>query len=67
MGSFSVWHWLIVLILIAVPLWPSWRIMKRAGYSGAWALLLFVPLVNLIGMFVFAFAEWPVLQRRLAK
>jgi hypothetical protein len=32
----------------------------KAGYSRWWALAIFIPLVNLIIIWVFAFARWPV-------
>lgn len=51
------------LVLVLVVLIPAWRIVSRAGYSGAWSLLLLVPVVNVIAVFVFAFSEWP-LERR---
>ncbi|HST62003.1 MAG TPA: hypothetical protein VLK84_25100 [Longimicrobium sp.] len=52
-----------MLVVLIVPLIPAWRIVSKAGYSGAWSLLLFVPVANVIAVFVFAFAEWP-LERR---
>lgn len=36
------------------------RIIQRAGYSGWWVLLSFVPLVNFVALFIFAFKEWPI-------
>ncbi len=59
---------LIALILIAyVYLFISWcwSAVRRAGYNGAWSLLLLLPLVNIIAMYVFAFSSWPVEYRRL--
>ncbi|HYW11414.1 MAG TPA: hypothetical protein VE871_05635 [Longimicrobium sp.] len=53
----------ILLFTLIVPLIPAWRIVSKAGYPGAWSLLLFVPVINLIAIFVFAFSEWP-LERR---
>ena len=60
MGSLAVLHWLIVLIAVGIYVVPCWRIVQRAGFSGGWSLLLFVPLVNVIALWVFAFMEWPV-------
>ena len=37
-----------------------WKIFSKAGYSGPLALLMFVPLVNLVLLCVLAFGEWPV-------
>lgn len=27
---------------------PTWRILQRAGFNGAWALLMLVPVVGLL-------------------
>jgi len=59
MGSFSIWHWIIILLYIAIIIVPCWRIVSKAGYSGAWSLLALVPLVNVILLWVFAFVRWP--------
>jgi uncharacterized membrane protein YhaH (DUF805 family) len=53
----------LILLLASVlgVLWvaAAWRIARKAGYHGAWALLMLVPIVNLVLPYVFAFAEWP--------
>jgi hypothetical protein len=54
-------------IAAALVIFPHWRIFQRAGYSGALALLMVLPLVNLIVLLWFAFAEWPALQARAAE
>lgn len=69
MGSFSIWHWpieqeglfpyVINLILFAIPAWFFSRAISKAGFSGWWALLGVVPLVNLVALWVFAFSKWP--------
>jgi uncharacterized membrane protein YhaH (DUF805 family) len=51
--------YLIVLVLSLVA-WA--QILKKAGYNPWWVLIAFVPLVNFIMFFVFAFSEWPVLR-----
>lgn len=48
--------------IIVLVVWVYGRILNKAGYSRWWVLLLFVPLVNLIMIWVFAFAQWPRLQ-----
>lgn len=63
MGSFSIWHWLVVLLYIVVIQWPLWRIAKKAGYPGALSLLLLIPLVNFVAIWVFAIVKWPVEKR----
>jgi hypothetical protein len=57
------WHWimaivmpLLMLILVGVPVA---NILHRAGRSRWWTILAFIPLLNLIGLWVFAFTRWP--------
>jgi ABC-type glycerol-3-phosphate transport system permease component len=54
---------LILMVPLIIVLIPAWRILRRAGFSGAWALLLVIPLVNLVAVYVFAFTDWPVERR----
>ena len=64
MGSMSILHWIIILIFIAVYLVPIIKILNKAGYSGWWCILMFIPLVNIIFLWIFAFADWPSLRGR---
>jgi hypothetical protein len=62
MDSFSVIHWISMLIVIGIG-WllvgfPVSRIMRRTGYSGWWSVLAIIPIANLVGLWVFAFARW---------
>jgi hypothetical protein len=59
-GSFSIWHWIIILFFLAIYLVPLWRIVGKAGFHGAFSLLALVPLVNIVMLWVFAFAKWPL-------
>lgn len=59
MGSFSIWHWLIVIFWCAIFIVPAWRIVAKAGFPGALSLLMIVPLLNIILLWVFAFMKWP--------
>ena len=64
MGTFSFVHWLIVLaVMSAIWVIPVVMILRKAGYSGWWCLLGFVPLVNIVMLWVFAFSEWPNLRQ----
>jgi hypothetical protein len=47
-----------VLNIVAVV-----KIITKAGYSGAWFLIMLVPIVGTIMFYVFAFSKWPVLKR----
>lgn len=63
MGTFSPTHWFIVLAmftpLMALLVVPTWRILQRAGFNGAWSLLMLVPLVGFVVLWVLAFVKWP--------
>jgi uncharacterized membrane protein YhaH (DUF805 family) len=51
-----------IIIVLAIYFVPILMIIRKAGYNGWWILILFVPLVNLIMLWVFAFASWPSLR-----
>ena len=54
---------LMLLLYIAVAgtfVLAAWQIWEKAGFNGAWSLLMFVPIVNLLSFFYLAFADWPV-------
>jgi len=47
------------LLMIALMGVPVANILHRAGRSRSWTILAFIPLLNLIGLWVFAFTRWP--------
>jgi hypothetical protein len=59
MGTWSVWHWIVMAIFALLALYPIGRILSRIGFSPFWALVALVPLANLIGLWVVALATWP--------
>jgi hypothetical protein len=66
MGELSIWHLIVLLIfavVIAFVISCMRKVLNRAGYSGWWTLTMFIPFVNLIMIWVFAFASWPALPR----
>jgi hypothetical protein len=46
--------------MIVITLLAMVRIVQRAGYSGWWVLIIFVPIVNLLALWYFGFGPWPV-------
>jgi len=42
------------------------KIISRAGYSGWWVLVMFVPILNVVMLLIFAYKQWPI-QRELAE
>jgi hypothetical protein len=56
----------VVLAMVLPTVWASSLVVKKAGFSRGWALLLLVPLVNLVAIWIFAFIRWPALSRKTA-
>ena len=59
MYGYGPGHWLWFVIGVAVVLYPIGRILGRMGFSPLWSIFAFIPLLNLIGLWMIAFAEWP--------
>ncbi|MEQ8346588.1 MAG: hypothetical protein RIB84_25825 [Sneathiellaceae bacterium] len=51
---------LVGLALLVLTVVGAWRGLEKAGFSGAWALLLLLPPVGLVALWIFAFISWPV-------
>jgi hypothetical protein len=66
MASLGIWY-LVAFVVLVLLAWAFvavfGRIVNRAGYSRWWLLAMIVPLLNLIMLWVFAFAAWPVAAR----
>ena len=55
---------LAIFVMLPVLILPYWKIFSKAGFSGWLALLMILPLVNLIVLYVVAFSDWKLLQRQ---
>lgn len=64
MGGVSIWQLIIIVVYAAIVVIPLWKITAKAGFNGAWSLLMIIPLVNIIYLWVIAFIEWPNLLDR---
>lgn len=51
---------ILYVALVAFGVYLYVRVARKAGYSGWYAALVFVPLVNIVVGIAFAFVEWPV-------
>ena len=59
MISFSIFHWILILLIAAVLVVPFWKIFPRAGWPAPLALLMFIPVLNWVLLWVLAFKSWP--------
>jgi hypothetical protein len=51
---------LIYLVVAVIGIIAAVKIVTKAGYSGWWVLIAFVPLVGSVFVLIFAFSTWPV-------
>jgi len=47
------------VVLVAVTMVPSWRILRRAGLSPWWSLFSLVPLGTIPVLWIIAYRRWP--------
>jgi hypothetical protein len=57
-------QFLFSIILAAVILIPTARILRRAGRHPLWCLVGLVPIVNIVGLWIFAYSEWPAVVEK---
>ncbi len=55
----SIWHVMIIIVLVLIPVLVFGPVVKKAGFSRWWSLILILPLINLIMVWAFAFMKWP--------
>ena len=70
MDTFSIWHWLVLLITLALWIWVGrcgYLIAKRAGLEAWTGALLGIPLVNVFALWILALRRWPAVQGTLAQ
>lgn len=60
MGTFSIWHWIVVGVVLFVLGYPAARVLKRLGFSRWWVVVALIPYVNVVGLWVLAFVKWPI-------
>ncbi len=53
-GSWGISHWLIFVLMAAAILYPVGLILKRLGYSPLWSIAVFVPVINIVGLWLVA-------------
>ncbi len=60
----SIWHILILAIVLAAYLVPISNVLGRAGWNRWLVLLWLFPGINIVMLWMFAFGEWPTLSDR---
>jgi len=63
MSNLSIGHFIGFTLMLAMFGIPAALILKRMGLSRWWVILAMLPYVNIIGVWILAFARWPALQK----
>ncbi|MBU6489088.1 MAG: hypothetical protein KGQ57_14890 [Burkholderiales bacterium] len=58
-AGYGFTHWIMFAVMAAMLIYPIGRILMRMGLSPFWAVLAFVPLLNVLGLWILAFMAWP--------
>lgn len=53
---------ILYLAMIALCVFMYYKLAKKAGYPGWYTILAFVPILNIVVMFLYVFKEWPIEQ-----
>jgi hypothetical protein len=53
----------IFLVMAILPIIAYWKIIAKTGNAGPMALLLLIPIVNLIVLYWIALGDWPALRQ----
>ena len=46
------------IVFMFIVVIPFWKIFEKAGFAPALSLVMFVPVVNLVALYMLAFSEW---------
>lgn len=50
---------ILLVLYVAFVLWLGSLILDKAGIAKGWVFCLLIPIINIIMLWVFAFAHWP--------
>ena len=59
MWQYGIAHWVFFTAVVLLIIYPIGRILRRLGFSPLWSVLVFLPVLNLLSLWVLAFTEWP--------
>jgi hypothetical protein len=53
MGQIMLWLYVFALLI------PFGQLLRRAGFNRWWLLLSFLPIINIVALWIFAYIRWP--------
>jgi hypothetical protein len=48
-----IWSYVLAIVI------PFGQLLRRTGFSRWWLLLAFLPIINVVALWVFAYIKWP--------
>lgn len=54
MGGWGGMHWLVFAAVVLLVVYPVGLILKRLGYSPLWSVVVFVPVINIVALWLVA-------------
>lgn len=61
------WEWIFILAIVGIPIYFMWIILKKAGFSGAWAIFAAFPVTMIVLLGFLAFVDWPSTSNEMLK
>ena len=58
-GGWGLSHWLMFALVIALIAYPLGLILRKLGFSPLWSIIAFVPLINIVALWVVALSDAP--------
>ena len=49
---------IVLLFYVVAIMVPIGQLLRRMGFSRWWILLSFVPIINIVGLWIIAYARW---------
>jgi hypothetical protein len=54
---------IVLLLYAAAIVLPFGQLLRRTGYSRWWILLSFIPIINVVGLWILEYGKWPIDKR----
>lgn len=54
---------LALIFMLPLLLIPVARILRRTGHSRWWCLIAWIPLVDIVGLWMLAYVKWPAVDK----
>jgi hypothetical protein len=63
MMNLMILRLVLLAIVIAAFVPPAVKILRRMGFSGWWVLIAVISPLNIVALWVLAYAKWPAMKQ----